>query len=150
MCSMKFANNPYTRIRLQAEEIDTYRGQLLSYEQTYRDYMKKASKAMRNANMDICLLMNIIKELRPWVSPGALDCIVREHITGRAVSPATTYLLDVIKDTRQAMFIPIARPIAGDTRPSTPVTDAMEKSKAFGVEEDDEEEEQEHFLFGDF
>ena len=133
-------NNPYTRIRLQAEEIDTYRGHLLSYERTYQDYTKRASNAMRNANMDICLLMNIIRELRPWVSPVTLDVIVREHITRRGVSPATTGLLDMIRDTRQPMFIPIARPIAEeDTRPTTPVTDVMAKSRAFGVEEEDEQ-----------
>lgn len=142
---MKFANNPYTRIRLQNEEIDTYRGHLLSYERTYDDHRKRSQNAMRNANMDIHLLMTIVKEVRPWVAPGALDEIIREHIARRGVSPATNGLIDMIKDTRQAMFIPIARPIVEHARPSTPVTKARPMSRAFGVEEEQHEEE---FIFG--
>lgn len=145
------SQNPYTRIRKQAAEIDTYRGHLLSYEQTYSSYKKKAENTMKNANMDICLLMTIIKDIRPCVIPGALDSVVRENIAKRGVSPATADLVKMIQDTRQPMFIPIAQPIAEVARrSSTPVTEAGMNSKAFGVEEEEEEaEEEEELLFGE-
>ena len=142
------ASNPYTRIRLQAEEIETYRGHLLAYEHTYQDFKNRAKNTMRGANMDIHLLMTIIKDLRPWVAPGTLDGIVRKHVVRRGVSPATTDLLDMIKDTRQTMFIPIARQIHEDMRSSTPVTDFIGESKAFGLEEELEKKEEE-FLIGE-
>ena len=141
------ANNPYTRIRQQAAEIEKYRGHLLQYEHTYDASVRKARASARSANMDIDLLMAIIKEVRPWCYPGTLDNIVREHITTRGVSPATFGLVAMIEDTRQGYFIPIATPVPQitDKGPPTPVTEAKKKMAAFGVEEEEEEEE---FHFG--
>lgn len=141
-------HNPYTRIRQQAEEIAAYKGHMESFDV----FKKKAENTIKCANMDIHLLMTIIKDIRPFVYPGALDNIVRMYVVQHGVSPATNELLEIIRDTRESTFLPIARPIpeasaVKDSRPSTPVTAAKVKSAAFGVEEEQESNEEE-FLFG--
>ena len=147
-------HNPYTRIRQQAAELQTYQANLRAFQQAHEAHVRAAGATLENANMDIDLLMTIVREIRPWCYPGSLDSIVREHITRRGVSPATNDLVGIIEDTRQGFFLPIAKPVPliSDARPLAVVTmEAQEKLKAFGFEEEEEEEKEgeETFLFGE-
>lgn len=129
------SHNPYTRIRQQQEEIRKYQELALVYEQSYKTYRGECEATVYNANMDITLCMQILKDVRPWVYPGALDNIVRDHVVRRGVSPATSDLTRLIQDTRQTTFLPIARPVK-----CMPVSDVLTKNTplAFGVEEENE------------
>lgn len=112
-----------------------YKELILSNEQSHKSYISKCAATIQNANMDIRLCMNIIRDVRPWVYPGALDNIVRDHVVRRGVSPATLDLTHVIQDTRQTTFVPIARHVK-----YMPVCDVLTKNTplAFGVEEENE------------
>ena len=112
-----------------------YRELAIETKRSFTAYVRKCEATVANANMDIHLCMVILRDVRPWVYPGALDNIVRDHVVRRGVSPATLDLTRLIQDTRQTTFVPIAQSVK-----HTPVCDVLTKNTplAFGVEEEND------------
>lgn len=101
--------NPFTQLRTREKEANMWKAQLHEFESMHYMVVRQSEQSLKNALIDAELLMQILRDVRPHVKPGKLDTIVRKHVVRRGLSPVTTGLLDLIRDTRERSFIPIRK-----------------------------------------